>query len=336
MPRSPVWYHPSLSSVASVASSFYLAGLMLRIAAVDAHFHARCSLAAGTLFEFIPRCVADNGRAFRSAVADGVVETDAFEEDFDVLVHGGSADDDLVEIVAKGFLHLAAYVQLHAVAKQGRHQGQPDGGSLDLREDSLAHDLLDEQGNGDDHLGLQLREGFQQHRGRGRLAQERHVGTACHLVEELEGHAVHVCRRQDAHDVVAFLDVVVIHFVGKFHVAPQGAIGYHDALRVRCRAARVVEHSHLLGVIDIVIEVAGAEVHRETFAEQTVEVLARVPYFIRTCVKNTILIARVGKDTFQSGHLLHIELRPHLVADEQQLGIGVVHDVVDLFGVELV
>ena len=52
-------------------------------------------------------------------------------------------------------------------------------------------------------------------------------------------------------------------------------------------------------------------------------------------MQNTVFIAGVGKDAFQSRHLLDVKLRPHLVADEEQLGIGVVDDVMDLFGMEL-
>ena len=78
-----------------------------------------------------------------------------------------------------------------------------------------------------------------------------------------------------------------------------------------------------------------AEIHRELLAEETVEVLAREPYFIRARDKNLILVVGVGEDTFEAWHLLGIEFRPYLVSHEKKLRARVVHYIVNLLGMEL-
>ena len=128
----------------------------------------------------------------------------------------------------------------------------------------------------------------------------------------------------------------VIHLAGECHVAPQRTVGDHDALGVGGGAAGVVEHCHLVGAILIILYIVRAEVHGVLLAEEPVEVLAGIGHLFRAAVQDAVFVAGVGEDAFQSRHFLDIELRPYLFAHEEQLGIGVVHDVMDLFRVELV
>ena len=86
----------------------------------------------------------------------------------------------------------------------------------------------------------------------------------------------------------------------------------------------------------MVADVLCTEVHRVALAEEAVEVLARELYFLRARDKDLVLVAGVGEHAFEARHLLGVDLRPHLVAHEEELGLGVVHKVVNLLRVELV
>ena len=97
------------------------------------------------------------------------------------------------------------------------------------------------------------------------------------LEEELESHAVHVGHGQNGDDAVATTDNFTQHVVGEVVVRPQGAIGNHDALGETCRSAGVVNHGHLFAIgFLVVVDVFLAEVFRELFAVELVEVLAGV------------------------------------------------------------
>ena len=156
------------------------------------------------------------------------------------------------------------------------------------------------------------------------------------LKDELKGHAIHVSHGQQRNDAVTGTDFLTHDLHGELQVAPEGAVGYHHALGLGGGTAGVVEHSQLLGGILVVLDVLGAEVHGELLAEEAVEVLAREPYFIRACDENLIFVVGVGEHALQTRHLVGFELRPHLIANEEQLSSRVIDHVVNLLGVEFV
>ena len=76
------------------------------------------------------------------------------------------------------------------------------------------------------------------------------------------------------------------------------------------------------------------EIFGELLAVEGVEVLAGIGQLLRTGEDEREV--GTADDTFQAGHGLGIDGTSHIVACKEEFGIRVVHDVVNLFGHELV
>ena len=154
--------------------------------------------------------------------------------------------------------------------------------------------------------------------------------------DELEGHAVHVGHGEDGERVGTGLDMVASDDRHrKLIVAPEGTVGNHHTLGEARGARGVVDEGQFVGaLLGVVADVLLAEILGELVAVHLVEVLARVREFIGTRDHQGI----VGDvdDAFQGGHLGRVDGGSHHVAHEEQFGLGVVHDVVNLVGGELV
>ena len=75
------------------------------------------------------------------------------------------------------------------------------------------------------------------------------------------------------------------------------------------------------------------EVFWELLAGEFVQVLTGVGQFIRTRYHQRVVW--VVDDTLQRRHGLWVDNRGHMVSHEEQTGLGVVDDIVYLFGIEL-
>ena len=158
---------------------------------------------------------------------------------------------------------------------------------------------------------------------------------ACHeFVGELEGHSVHVCHREHTEHFVTGLEFFAEDMESEVAVAPEGAVGNHDALRVAGGAAGVVEDCHFVGLVLIVVEEFGQEAVGELFAKEPVEVLACKSELVIAADEQAVIGER--DDAQQVRHLVSIQIGPNLVAHEEKLRLRVVNDVVNLGGMELV
>ena len=82
----------------------------------------------------------------------------------------------------------------------------------------------------------------------------------------------------------------------------------------------------------MIAHMVGTEKFRELLSEKTVQVLAGINHLVGAAHEK-----RVINDVDDSLHLRHgfgIQVLPDLLADKQQFGLAVVHDVVNLIGLE--
>ena len=306
-----------------------------RVAAVDAHLLVVGGLSARSLGEGLPVAVADDGATLRGTVAHGIGEANLAQKGLHLAVERSTADDDLVEVAAEGLAHLGEDGGAHLLADDGHGHEQSHLVGLQLGEHLLADDLLDDQRHGDHDARLDVGQRLGDDGGRGHAVEIVDVHALEKLEDKLKRHAVHVGHGQDADDVVAALKRLAQHVEGEVDVAPQRPVGQHHALGAPGGAAGVVDEGQLLGaLLAVVVDVLLAEVFRILLAKHLVEVFAGVGELLGAADHERI----VGDvdDALQSRHLRGVDLRGRHVADEEELGVAVVDDVVDLVGRELV
>ena len=183
--------------------------------------------------------------------------------------------------------------------------------------------------------GLDLGQRLRDDGGRGHTVEIEDMTAVEELEDELEGHAVHVGHGQHGYDLVAGLDGLAQHVAGEVVVRPEGAVGDHHALREARGAAGVVDDSQFVGILlDVIVHMFLAEVLGEFLAVELVEVLAGVGELVSATHHQRVV--GIVNDTFEGGHRHRVDNGGHVVAHEQQAGLGVVHDVMDLLGIELV
>ena len=140
--------------------------------------------------------------------------------------------------------------------------------------------------------------------------------------------------RKDADDAVTIFHHLAQHTLGKIVVAPDRTIGNHHTLGEACGAARIVDHRQFVTtLLPIIAHMLRPEILGIFRAEEGVEMLPRVGEFVGTREQQRI----VGDmdDSLQIGHLRGIDGGSHHVAHKEQFRLAVVHDVVNLFGQEL-
>ena len=307
---------------------------MSRIGACNLHLHVGDSLSARAYHELLPRSIADDGGALGGSISHGVGEVDLLEELLHILVEGGSSDDDLVEVATEGVHHLFTYAFVHPPVDDRHLAENLNAVGLYLREHLLLDDFLDDEWNGDDDRWLDVGKRLCDDGRAGHTSQEEDVLTREEFEGELECHSIHVGEWQDADDVGAF-QVLTHCLAGEIEVAPQSTIWNHHALREACRSTGVVDESQLVGVFFMVVRhVLLAEILWVLLAEHLIQVLAGIGQLVGAR-HNQRVVGDVD-DALKSRHLCSIDDCCNHVANEQYLRIGVVHDVVNLVGGELV
>ena len=116
------------------------------------------SAAAGAWCEGVPVAVADDGGALCGSVANGIGEVDLFEELLYLLVEGGTADDDFVELASEGIDHLLADFLVYLEVDDGHLHKQAHTVVLYLGEYLFADNFLDDQRHGNNNDGLDVGE----------------------------------------------------------------------------------------------------------------------------------------------------------------------------------
>ena len=143
-----------------------------------------------------------------------------------------------------------------------------------------------------------------------------------------------MCHWQNADDMIAWFYDVSQYVYGKVEVVLDGAVGEHHSLGESCRATGVVDHCQFVwSLLFIIMYVLSAEIFGVFLSEHLVEVLASVGEFVGTRHEERV----VGDvdDALECWHLGGVDDCRHHIAGKQQLGVGVVDDVVYLVGREL-
>ena len=301
---------------------------------VNLHLHVLHGTSAGARGKGVPVAVADDGSTLRSSVAHGVWEVDAFEERLHLLIEGGTTDNNLVHIATESLEHLLTNHFTHFLRNDRHLQQQSHTIVLNLGEHLLAHYFLNDQRHGDDHAGFHLGQGLGDDGGRRRARQVVHMAAVEELENKLEGHAIHVGHGQDGDDMVALGNGAAQHLTGKVIVRPQCTVGNHHAFRKARRSAGIVDECQFVrALLHIIIYVFLAEVLGELLSVERVQVLAGIGQFLRAREQQGVV--RASDDALQSRHLVSINGTSHVVAGEEKLGVGMVHDVVNLLRHEL-
>ena len=218
--------------------------------------------------------VADDGGAFCSTIAYGVGELDAVEERLYLLVECCAANDDLHEVATKRVDHLVTDGLAYLLVDDGHVEQQPHTVVLYLRKDLFLDDFLDDERHGNDDGGLHLGKCLGDDGGGGYTGEIEHMATLEELVDELKRHTVHMSHGKDAQHVVALLHVAAHGMAGKVEVAPDGAVGNHDAFGKTGGAAGVVDERQLIRTLLLVVgDMLLAEILGEFLTEHLVEVL---------------------------------------------------------------
>ena len=206
-------------------------------------------------------------------------------------------------------------------------------GFVDLREDACADDLFDDQGHGDDESRADGGEGLDDHLGVGYARQEMDVATLVDAIHNLEGQAIHVGHGEHADEVIAGLDEA--QMVGReTRVAPEAAVGQHDAFGVSRGAGGVVKDGHLVGLLDVHMQAVGREEGGVTFGEVRFEALAEaVNARVATEDHAPVLQEEGGREV---GHGVGRELLPAGGGGQQDFRLGVADDVMHILGMEVV
>ena len=77
-----------------------------------------------------------------------------------------------------------------------------------------------------------------------------------------------------------------------------------------------------------------AEVFGILLAIELVQVFAGIGQFVGAADHQRVV--GIVDDAFQRGHRLRVDDGSHVVPNEQQTGLGVIHDIMDLLGIKLV
>ena len=276
--------------------------------------------------------VADDGGAFRHTVTYGVVEANLVQELLYLGVEGGAAQDHFLELATEGVGKFRAELLLnHLVQHRDAaivfglvHQG------LEL---ALVH-LLHDQGHSDDDVRMDLAEGLHDDFGAGNAAQEVHVHTDGHLKEELEHHTVHMGRRKHGDHVHTGFEHGAGILGGELYVGVDGAVRNHDTLGEAGSTGGVVNDGQLFGTVFVIMKIFRAEAVGIPLAEFLVQVLTHVAEGLRSGIQEleVVDLDHYGK----VGHLFGTQAFPDDLVYKEDAGLGVVDQIMDISGFELV
>ena len=243
-------------------------------------------------------------------------ELDPAEGAFDFRIEGGAADDHFLEIAAEEVLQGLAQVRIR---REGSHE-------------RLVY-LLYDQGNGINDVRADVGEGLRQDLGTRGLRKEMDMATHHHLEEELEHHAVHVRGREDDDDVGGVVDhrQVLVH---EGDVGPDGAVGDHHALGKAGSTGGIAQDGQFVGLILVIMQVLGADAARIDLLVHLFQL--RPGRFGDPFLQMQDLVVLDLDDGDEAGHVLRVQAVPDSPLYEEDLRVGMVHQVVDVPGLELV
>ena len=133
------------------------------------------------------------------------------------------------------------------------------------------------------------------------------------LVEELEGHAIHVSHGEHGDDGHASLKIE--HLIAKLHIIGHCTIGNHHTLGEARRATGVVDDGQvILVMIVVVVDHVLLETVGELLSKELIEMLASIGQALVAADAKVIVLQ--ANDTQHIGNLVLIEVFPVVLTDE--------------------
>ena len=186
--------------------------------------------------EVRPPLPAEQRTRLRHTVAHGEGQPNLLEALFHFGLEGGTAHNKTAHTATERRQYLLAYNRVKQLVRMG-YFVHPFH-LLERRLDGVGIDLLHDQ---------RLLHGFQQRRGRGRLAKEPYRYAVDVRMDELDGQSIHVGHGEHRDDGLAGLvrEVRVTELVG----VRECAVGEHYSLGVTRRSRSVVDDGELVPVV---------------------------------------------------------------------------------------
>ena len=161
-----------------------------------------------------------------------------------------------------------------------------------------------------------------------------HVRTYGHLEEELEHHSVHVGARQHRHHLRIGRHLRLGRLVSELDIGIEGPVRDHHALGESGSTGSIVDDGQFVGLILVIGDVIGGESVGIHGRKGLREVVAYVLKVLSTRIQ--VFESVHLHDDVQSGHLSLGEALPKHLVHEEDLRFGVVDQIVDIAGLELV
>ena len=256
---------------------------------------------------------------------------DLAEEGLYLGVESRAAEDDLFEAAAECSDEAVAYLLLYGLGQQRNvHHG---AGAVGYRLELGLVDLFHDERHGDDDVGVYLLEGLHYDLGAGDAGKEVHVAAEYHFVYQFEHQAVHVGGGQHCN-----------HFGSTGHlrfgieceidVGVEGTVRKHHAFGESGSAGGVVDKRKLLGTIFVVFDIRGFESVRILLVESLGDVVADSRQRFAAGVEIGEVVHK--HHDLEPGHLGLGKTFPFGFPYEEDLGFGMVYEIVDIAGLEFV
>lgn len=313
---------------------------MFRVGRIDPHLEQIPEVgAARSGLELVVGGEADKGRAFGHAVADRDREPDLHEERFGLLVHRGAADDEDRDVAAERVHEFLADDRVDGRVDQRNLHRKAHRALFEHRQHLFAVDLFQNHRHAADDRGLDHRHGFDENLRRGDAAQQGDVSAHGQRRQKVECAAVGVGQRQEREGAAPFLEVALpglgVHRpAGEQHVAREVVHRQHHPLGVARRAGGVVEQDDPvvgdIGVADVVDGESARVLGPVVLEDVALELGQRLAVAFVDDVE-----VRERENRFDLAYLLFFDDVPEVVAQKQQAAFGVVDDVDDVVGGEV-
>ena len=212
------------------AASQNFAGNIFRVRTVNLKLLVDDILTAATYHLLFPVGIGNNGGTLCSTITYGITEANVVEQLLNFLVECSTAYNYRIEVVAKDLCHFVANTLADTIAKNRDVQHESYFGILYSGQNSLANNLLNNERNSNNYNRFDVGQRLHQNSWRSNLCQEIHMNTMHEFEDKLKRHAIHVCHRQHAENLIAGLNFVSEFIYGKIQITPKSTIWNHHTL----------------------------------------------------------------------------------------------------------
>ena len=254
------------------------------------------------------------------------------EEFFHFRVHGCASYDDFLETSAQCVNQFLADLPVYLSVEQGNAERPFHGLFVDDGLYDILVYLFNDKGDGDNQVGFHFLESFHQNLWGRHFSQQCDVCADGRGGKEIECAAVCMCQRQEREHFVPFLQQLGTYAEGD--VAGQVVSRQHDALTESGGARGIIQqHDLVVGKVRVndVFLTESVRVGRFHFIAQMLE--ETLDGFAVPLIQTAEVAQR--EHTANSGKPFFFQMFPNGIAGEEERRFGVVYDMMDIIGVEV-